>query len=173
MKIRNGFVSNSSSSSFLIGIKKDFEEDICPHCGRRDKSVMSMINESSRETKIHLTNNEIFEQIDKNRKGCENFANRLRKNRIEAIYEEYQWMRSQRYKVTEEKVDEYIKVEEEEIENLNNLENVLKNYVDRYNLYKISIDYSDSHIEEEMQTQIQLENIVDLTDIWERYEYVI
>jgi len=43
MKQRNGFVSNSSSSSFVIAIKKDGEA--CPHCGRSDPSILDAINQ--------------------------------------------------------------------------------------------------------------------------------
>ena len=37
MRIRYGFVSNSSSSSFVIAFREDSEP--CPHCGRRDPSI--------------------------------------------------------------------------------------------------------------------------------------
>jgi|ETNvirnome_2_300_1030623.scaffolds.fasta_scaffold02258_5 hypothetical protein len=40
MKIRNGFVSNSSSSSFVVAIKKN---DACPHCGRSDPNILKAI----------------------------------------------------------------------------------------------------------------------------------
>lgn len=40
MKIRNGFVSNSSSSSFIVHIKK---EPKCPHCGREDLDLTEVI----------------------------------------------------------------------------------------------------------------------------------
>ena len=40
MKIRKGFVSNSSSSSFIVGIKKS---EACPHCGRSDISILEYI----------------------------------------------------------------------------------------------------------------------------------
>lgn len=35
MKIRSGFVSNSSSTSFIVGLRKKKSEP-CPHCGRSD-----------------------------------------------------------------------------------------------------------------------------------------
>ena len=44
MKLRNGFVSNSSSSSFVVAIKKD---DVCPHCGRGDPSILKAIEEKA------------------------------------------------------------------------------------------------------------------------------
>ena len=37
MKIRNGFVSNSSSSSFVVAVKKN---EVCPTCHRSDGSFL-------------------------------------------------------------------------------------------------------------------------------------
>lgn len=34
MKVRLGFVSNSSSSSYIIALREDEEKKICPTCGR-------------------------------------------------------------------------------------------------------------------------------------------
>ena len=41
--MRNGFVSNSSSSSFIIAYK-DEESCKCPHCGRGDTNVEKLKN---------------------------------------------------------------------------------------------------------------------------------
>jgi len=43
MKIRNGFVSNSSSSSFIVAIKK--EPNKCEHCGRSDPNILDAIRQ--------------------------------------------------------------------------------------------------------------------------------
>lgn len=45
MKIRNGFVSNSSSSSYIIA----FLENKCPHCGRSDEQVVDMVASTDRQ----------------------------------------------------------------------------------------------------------------------------
>ena len=42
MKIRQGFVSNSSSSSFIIAIDKS-DKEVCPTCGRSDIAVLDLI----------------------------------------------------------------------------------------------------------------------------------
>jgi hypothetical protein len=41
MKIRQGFVSNSSSSSFIIELLE--ENQVCSHCGRKDPDLVDMI----------------------------------------------------------------------------------------------------------------------------------
>ena len=43
MKIRYGFVSNSSSSSFIIEIKQSIP---CDKCGRSDMNIIDMIEKS-------------------------------------------------------------------------------------------------------------------------------
>jgi hypothetical protein len=53
MKIRNGFVSNSSSSSFLIAIKSTNEA--CPCCGRKDldaNAFLELIRNSHNEDNV-------------------------------------------------------------------------------------------------------------------------
>ena len=47
MKYRNGFVSNSSSSSFLIALKKTSTP--CPHCGRKDPDFLDMVEQSGND----------------------------------------------------------------------------------------------------------------------------
>lgn len=44
MKIRNGFVSNSSSSSYIIALRK--VNTPCPYCGRKDPDILDMISEA-------------------------------------------------------------------------------------------------------------------------------
>ncbi|MFC1453669.1 hypothetical protein ACFLQL_00630 [Verrucomicrobiota bacterium] len=41
MKKRNNFISNSSSSSFIIAVKKS---NPCEHCGRSDPDFINLIN---------------------------------------------------------------------------------------------------------------------------------
>ena len=48
MKIRNGFVSNSSSSSFIIALKKE-KNEVCPTCGRKDENFFDRISQSDND----------------------------------------------------------------------------------------------------------------------------
>ena len=59
MKIRTSFVSNSSSSSYIIAVRKD-SRDVCPHCGRGGHDIISFLDDhysrSYDDTQINHTN---------------------------------------------------------------------------------------------------------------------
>ncbi len=62
MKLRRGFVSNSSSASFIIEIK-GIEK--CSHCGRSDMNIIDLIENSSHcEDEVHCQGKaEVLHQI--------------------------------------------------------------------------------------------------------------
>jgi hypothetical protein len=42
MKVRTGFVSNSSSASFVVAVK---QTEKCPHCGRSDVDFLDLVEQ--------------------------------------------------------------------------------------------------------------------------------
>ena len=63
MKTRNGFVSNSSSSSFIIAFKDNIP---CPHCGRRDPNILNAIessNDYSNDNNVGAKGEGVIEEI--------------------------------------------------------------------------------------------------------------
>jgi hypothetical protein len=55
MKYRNGFVSNSSSASFIVAVNESVP---CKHCGRSDMSILDLIDSASNhsgETEVRWT----------------------------------------------------------------------------------------------------------------------
>jgi hypothetical protein len=48
MKIRSGYVSNSSSSSFIIAVKKELCV-VCPTCGRKDPDFIDYVEKHSND----------------------------------------------------------------------------------------------------------------------------
>ena len=68
MKTRSGFVSNSSSSSFIVAVKK---QEPCPHCKRTDVNFLDIIDtigkgqsDSYEATQLHARGAmEVYTQI--------------------------------------------------------------------------------------------------------------
>jgi hypothetical protein len=55
MKIRNGYVSNSSSSSFVIAIDNG-NNKVCPTCGRKNLNIIDLIEKECNrdyDTKVY------------------------------------------------------------------------------------------------------------------------
>jgi hypothetical protein len=68
MKIRTGFISNSSSSSFIIAYKK--ERNVCSRCGRSDPNIIQILREMNskyEDTELRIEGKkEVIEYIKEN-----------------------------------------------------------------------------------------------------------
>jgi len=87
MKTRNGFVSNSSSSSFVVAVKKNV--NICPHCKRKDINIIELIDQyrhydESDSTRVIATG---WERVKEYEGSCG--TDKEEKSRLEAIVKPY------------------------------------------------------------------------------------
>lgn len=79
MKIRKGFVSNSSSSSFIVKLKKESREYLEHHLNRKEfeKIHMDKVYESDPDYTFENAVDAIFKQIEIHSDDCEQIVNRL------------------------------------------------------------------------------------------------
>ena len=79
MKVRQGFVSNSSSSSFVVMIPT--ETEACPHCGRTNFNLFDLLSPLDRgyddDTCVYCTEDSIdqleFEKIYSSEEECSQY----------------------------------------------------------------------------------------------------
>lgn len=88
MKTRNGFVSNSSSSSFIIALKK--VNIPCPHCGRKDPDFL-----------------DIIEQSESNRTSKSHVENLITQDTIDCLVNEQDWIDAEHYKELKKSIAKY------------------------------------------------------------------
>jgi hypothetical protein len=89
MKIRNGFVSNSSSSSFIIAFK---DSEPCKHCGRKDTNILNAIeniNDYNDDNKVDSIGNDVIEYLKSESNMFYDAEEKKRKNKIIKEVEKY------------------------------------------------------------------------------------
>jgi len=138
MKIRTGFVSNSSSSSFIVGLKSI----ICPHCNLNLAEIIENISSENKyyETSIEDINNYIENSkltIESLRQDIENYKKYPPDEK--KIYDSYYVSKfTPTYGSLIESANDEIKKLE------NELNDILTSKLKMEKVYYLIIDYSDN-----------------------------
>jgi hypothetical protein len=136
MKIRKGFISNSSSSSFIVAFKNKINK--CEHCGRSDPDFISEYIErsSNHETELEI-DGRLSRVIDNLKYQIEDKEANIKKYSMQHPKEPL-WYNCK------STVADAIKWEEREIEDLNKLINKIKEHESNGDIvHEFSISYHD------------------------------
>jgi len=148
MKIRQGFVSNSSSSSFLIAQLKKPKK--CPTCGRCDPDIEELFDRgSSYDTSINYRGVERL--LEEKKVGLKNEKDTLRD--LERGY----IAKSRWYKTKEDQIcslKQEIKILEDDIE-------MLKEWDEKYdNILYVTVGDHDTYVNEVLNQMVKNKEIV-------------
>ena len=146
MKTRSGFVSNSSSSSFIIAFDEG-KFGHCPHCGRKDVSILDLVeraNADDHDTQVEWS--DATEHLNKLRAD-------LKEGKAEVITLECMdpTHKVTNYWTAKEKAD-WLRDQNDELERRISL--IQKALARNLSIAEVSISYHDEFLNAELQAQI-------------------
>ena len=133
MKTRSGFVSNSSSASFIVAVKKN---EKCPTCGRSDVDFLDLVEA--------MGTNADYEDTELKARGAQEIWNRWKKDILQYSDDEQKKRYTDLFGLMQEAEQKGYKVGEVEISyHDSSTENLMREMQSRGSLVMIWSDHYD------------------------------
>ena len=165
MKIRSGFVSNSSSSSFILGIKKDAKNIECPCCHRKGLNIIEYIEKIER----HYSSDETEIIYDSRESLLRKYRGELDEKMGEiSDLKKHDLNAPSRYPYRNgEKVPTYgdlLKWAEEDCKNTSEIIDLIAAVPSEYELIKLQVSYHDDTTHQILDNEQKAGNIITVID---------
>lgn len=158
MKIRSGFVSNSSTTSFIVAINHEKLGEKCPHCGRSSPNILDMLEDSYGDTCMewtdptdYLTNLKL--EVASNIADLEKWEGKADNEEVTFTYNTYKVADLRKW------ANSTIKNNNKEIELIEKAIEAGKSVV------HFRVDYNDSTIEQIVREQIENGELEEISEI--------